>query len=227
MRAMPALASSFQAACNTLLACSRCSLGRWSSTLRSLCARHFCTGWWAAKTALMAARSAFDPSMTKSILRFGSTPPATMSSNSFLTTVAFSVAPSRMPSTCFFPSLSTPAAPGPEGAPQRLDLGLRGLDHPPAHRRPGSSHGLGHGGNCFLVVARGDAAHHNVRHPRSRLLAVVHGGVGRHFDLLAGAPARSQAWPLDFQLAVAEHDLARLPAMENNFSGAALALLRG
>ncbi|MGA3372728.1 MAG: hypothetical protein ABSC48_13310 [Terracidiphilus sp.] len=48
--------------------------------------------------------------MTKSILRLGSTPRETMSSSNSATTVAFSVAPSWMPSTCLRPSLSTPAA---------------------------------------------------------------------------------------------------------------------
>ena len=92
--------------------------------------------------------------MTKSILRFGSTPRATMSSSSSVTTVEFSVAPSRMPSTCLLPShihahradhgvvaedepvdvdhqqLQVVEAP----REQRFDLGLGGLDHPPAHR---------------------------------------------------------------------------------------------
>jgi hypothetical protein len=36
----------------------------------------------------------------------------------------------------------------------------------------------------------------------------------------------AQAWPLDLQFAIAEHDLARLPAIEDHVPGASLALLR-
>ena len=52
---------------------------------------------------------------------------------------------------------------------QRLHLGLGGLDHPPAHRRTRNSHRLGHLRNDFLVVARGDAAHQDLQHPRPHL----------------------------------------------------------
>jgi integrase len=45
---------------------SFCSSGRWSSTLRRLCARQRCTGWPAPKTALIAGLSAFEPAMMKS-----------------------------------------------------------------------------------------------------------------------------------------------------------------
>src|ERR1017187_3353043 len=109
---------------------------------------------------------------------------------------------------------------------QRLDLGLRSLDHLPAYGGLGNSHGLGHGGYDFLVVARGDAAHQDIQHPRPHLLAVVHRLVSGDFDLLAWPPSPAQAWPLDLQFAVAEHDLARLPAIEDHVPGASLALLR-
>src|SRR5664279_3478518 len=108
---------------------------------------------------------------------------------------------------------------------QPLDLRFRSLDDPPAHRRPRYPRGLGHRWNDFLVVASGDAPHQDLQHPRAHLLAVLHGRVGRHFDLPARSPARAQTRPLDFQLAIAEHHLAPLPAMENNLPVAAFALL--
>jgi hypothetical protein len=109
---------------------------------------------------------------------------------------------------------------------QRLDLGFGGLDHPPAHCRLGNSDGLGHRGNDFLVVARGDPAHGNLKHPRPHPLAVPHGGVSGHFDLPARPASLAQAGPLNLQFAVAEHHLARLPAIEDHLPGTPLALLR-
>src|ERR1051325_8978034 len=63
-----------------------------------------------------------------------------------------------------------------------------------------------------------------IRRAQSRL--VLHGLVGRNFDLLAWAwPFLSQARPLDRQLAVAQHHRSRLPAVPDHLAFALSPLL--
>ena len=82
--------------------------GRCSRTLRSLCFLHLCTATRSPKTRSIAARSALEPSITNNRRCLGSSPRATRSASNSVTTVAFSVAPSRTPSRCFLPFGSTP-----------------------------------------------------------------------------------------------------------------------
>ena len=112
-----------------------------------------------------------------------------MSCNNSATTVAFSVAPLRIPSTCLRPSASTPTAP--------------------------------------IIVCRRNATQQRIQHVLARLRLVLHSGVDGNLDFFAAALALGEQ-PGRFQLdiAVAEHQLPRLPAIEDHAFRGAFALLR-
>ena len=67
----PSFTLSFQAARIRDLVCSCWSFGNLSATFRSLCWRHLCTRLALPNTALIAARNAFEPSITNRRRRSG------------------------------------------------------------------------------------------------------------------------------------------------------------
>lgn len=108
----------------------------------------------------------------------------------------------------------------------RRDFGFRGFHHLPAHARLGNANGVGHLRDDAPILARGNASHQNVQHPRSQPGLMVHGGVCRDLNLLAGARTfLAESRPLHGQLAVAEHHAAGWLAVPHHFPCSLLSLL--
>jgi hypothetical protein len=98
----------------------------------------------------------------------------------------------------------------------RFQLRLRGLNRSTTYNRLTNSDGFGHPRNYVLVVARGDAAPQCVQYARAQRRLILHGGVGGNLDFLATSTLAAQTRPLNFQLAIAEQHLTRLPAIEDH-----------
>jgi hypothetical protein len=93
----------------------------------------------------------------------------------------------------------------------------------PAHAGLGYPDGLGHLRDHVLIVACGNAAQQRVEHALAQRRLVLHRGVSGNLDFLAAALAPgAQAWPFHLDFAIAEHHLARLPAMEDHTRQTAL-----
>ncbi len=109
---------------------------------------------------------------------------------------------------------------------QCFQLRLRGLDRRSAHAGLRHPDGLGHLRNHVLIVARGNAPQQGIQHVLAQRRLVLHRRVGRNLDFFGSAAALgAQSWPLHLKLAVAEHHLACLPAIENYARRATFALL--
>src|SRR5438034_8172219 len=174
---MPSLGFIFQAARISDAVCACGSRGSRPSTLRSLWFLHLCAGISAPNTALIAVRSAFEPSMMNKRRRAGSTPCSTRCCSRSLAASAFSVAPSCSAGT-WFAALNIHTHGGQHAlipevhaievddqqlhlveAPfqQLLQRGFGSFDAFPAHRRSRHTHGFGHLWNHSAVAPRSNA----------------------------------------------------------------------